>query len=677
MLPSKRNAATGTERLGVLLLAAGYGTRLQRDIAAAPSLSMLMGTPKPLLPLGGQPILSHWLSQLSSIPAVASVVLVTNAAHAPLYEQWSTEVRSSHGVEVFVISDGSVDNTSRLGAVKDISIGLAALKSSNADKALIIAGDTMLPDVDMLDYVARFVAGGHAAATFAYPLPDMADCVRRGMFKFREESTDVLLAEALVEKPKSPQLAPSNLGSAPVYLLRREVWHTVDQFLTEREKEGAPLEKRDAPGFWLGWLIPQVSCRLFRVDRRIDIGGLRHYMDALWELGLPRYGIRESQVPRRAGNEPAIGRAHPRAGLLGNPSDGYGGKVIAVSIASEGFAEVVATPHDKFLVRFNPEHERREEADGLGQFLEHVEDLGLHYSARTLVLAAVVVFAREYKKHLSRQIEDDGSTEASQRELLDSLPNCQLTYATSIPARIGLSGSSAFILATLRALARFHNTSLAEINNKLHMWPRLMQSAETELLGISCGLQDRIVQVMQGCVAMDFTEGGTGQEWQWLPEHVLPELWLTYPEGGRVGECSGKVHGDLKSRFLAKDPVVLNIVKQLCDVADSGRNILEQCAKGNSESLKEFPRLVKKNFELRIALVGPEGVGKRNMELVSVAKRAGFAAKMTGSGGCALCVPDPVRQLSASEIEIATAMFKDHGMLLHKVEILGRRDWLP
>lgn len=676
MLPSKRNAATGTERLGVLLLSAGYGTRLQQDIAAAPSLSMLLGTPKPLLPLGGQPILSHWLSQLSSIPALASIVLVTNATHVPLYEKWSAEVHSSLGVEVSVISDGSVDNASRLGAVKGISIGLAALKTSNADKALIIAGDTMLPGVDMSDYVTRFVTGGHAAATFAYPLPDMADCVRRGMFKLRKESTDVLMAEALVEKPKSPQLAPSNLGSAPVYLLQREMWHTVDQFLAEREKEGVPLEKRDAPGFWLGWLIPQVRCRLFRVERRIDIGGLQHYMDALWELSLPRYGMRERQVPRRAENEPAVGRAHPRAGLLGNPSDGYGGKVIAVSIASEGFAEVVATPHDKFLVRFNPEHELREEFDGLGQFLEHVEDLGLHYSARTLILAAAVVFARVYKEYLSRQSAADGGIETSGKESLDSLPNCQLTYATSIPARIGLSGSSAFILATLRALARFHSTSLAEIN-ELHMWPNLMRSAETELLGISCGLQDRVVQVMQGCVAMDFTECGTGQEWEWLPEHCLPELWLTYSEGGRVGECSGKVHGDLKSRFLAKDPIVLDIVKQLCDVADSGREILEQCAKGNSEGLKEFPRLVKKNFELRVALVGPEGVGKRNMELISVAKRAGFAAKMTGSGGCALCVPDPVRQLTTSEIEIATAVFKDHGMLLHKAEILGRRDWLP
>ncbi|CDF37915.1 unnamed protein product [Chondrus crispus] len=676
MLPTKRNAASGTERLGVVLLAAGYGTRLQRDIGSTPSLSMLAGTPKPLLPLCGQPILSHWLSQLQTIPSISHIFVVTNEAHLPLYQQWKAELPVHHHLGVSILSDGSIDNASRLGAIKDIAIGLNSLKTTSADKALIIACDTILPDIDMLDYVSKFVDGEHSAATFAYPLADMNDCVRRGMFKFRTELSGELIAEAVIEKPKSPELAPSNLASAPIYLLRKNLWQTLGHFSEEQENLGVPLEKRDAPGFWLAWLVPKHSCRLFQVVQRIDIGSLQHYKDALWDLTLPKSGMRSSKVPRRAKYEPAVGRAFPRAGFLGNPSDGYGGKVIAFSLASEGYAEVVATPHDSFAVRSNPKHEHLESYNSLSQFLDHVDNFGIHYGARVLVLAASAMFARVYKQYMQDQ-SAAGEEQDGKKDSFSLLPNCQLTYSTSIPARIGLSGSSAFILATLLALARYHGTSLPEINPDIHFWPKLMRSAETDLLGIACGLQDRVIQLMQGCVTMDFTGMTSGEEWKWLPDGCLPEMWIAYRGEGTIGEDSGKVHSNLRSRYDAKDSEVLAIVKELCSLVDSGQIILEQGAKGNREVYKELPHLISKNFQLRVALVGPHVVGKQNTDLVSIAKQAGLAAKMTGSGGCALCLPNPVRQLSGSEVAGAKAVFEKHDMVLHKVEVLPRREWLP
>lgn len=641
--------------IGIIFLAAGYGTRLSRDISKTPSLALLFQTPKPLLPLSGHPILTHWLRQIPP----SYIVVVTNAAHHSLYLSWADNARQQHQGQIVVISDGTTNNSNRLGAVADISIGLEALRKTDAEFAIVIAGDTLLPNVNLRHYISSFAESRHDVATFAYALNDINDCVRRGMFRFRRED-GVMVATEVVEKPKSAELAPSNLACAPVYMLKKNIWGSVDTFVKERYHE--PLETRDAPGLWLGWLVKRVDCRLFEIGKRIDIGGLVHYYEALWELS----------GADRAHGEPAVGRAHPRIGLLGNPSDGYGGKVIGVSVASEGFAQVVATESDRFVVHCNSDHELEESFANLGEFVEHAEDRGLYYGARTLVLAAVMVFAKVYQRYLEKK---NGSEARDGKDVLGALPNCQLTYSTTIPTRVGLSGSSAIVLATLRALARFFNTSLEEINNDIHVWPVLMRSAEADILGISCGLQDRVVQVMQGCVAMDFTEGREEESWERLSEDGLPELWIAYAEKGRVGESSGKVHGSLKERYLRKDPVLLGIIKQLVEVADSGRQILYECARGSLERLGEFAALINKNFELRLALVGAEGIGEQNMKLVSTAKGAGFAAKMTGSGGCALCIPDPIRELTEEEIEAATKLFKNNGFVFHKVVVLRQREW--
>ncbi len=61
-----------------LVLAAGYGTRLSRDIEADASghFGHLRGVPKPLLPIGGKPLLTRWIEQLAAVPAIDGVVVV-------------------------------------------------------------------------------------------------------------------------------------------------------------------------------------------------------------------------------------------------------------------------------------------------------------------------------------------------------------------------------------------------------------------------------------------------------------------------------------------------------------------------------------------------------------------------------------------------------------------------
>lgn len=61
-----------------VILAAGYGTRLQRDVLADSSgrFAHLAGTAKPLLPVGRCALVSHWVQALTASGCVDSIYVV-------------------------------------------------------------------------------------------------------------------------------------------------------------------------------------------------------------------------------------------------------------------------------------------------------------------------------------------------------------------------------------------------------------------------------------------------------------------------------------------------------------------------------------------------------------------------------------------------------------------------
>lgn len=683
-----KRAAEVSDRVGVIVLAAGYGTRLARDMATDKAFVHMKSTPKPLLPVGGKVLLDHWVSALEGIATLAQIVVVTNGAHHGLYSGWAENVNAdrvkfanaprnrgsgySEGESrakteadthfVRLVSDGSTSNDNRLGAVADMRIGLDALAEirSPPDIAIIIAGDTLLPTVDMCGQLSRFCESGLQLGVFGYPLQDVSDCVRRGMLEVGKGGRVV----GLVEKPSVENCPSSRLATAPVYMLRKGIWSSPADFLKASEQEGAELGKRDAPGFWLSWAIPRNECALLMVDSRVDIGGLAHYKEALVQFAT-------SDAPTRQDNEPAVGRALPRVGLLGNPSDGYGGRCVAFAIQSEGYAEVVATPSEYFAVVPNPRHEMPQQYESLTTCAKYIADHGIHYGASQLVLAGVSMFV---DAHMQQRWK------ASDRFDLEDLPpavplmaNCHLTYSTTIPTRLGLSGSSALVLATIRALARFHNTSLERMDEDIATWPQRVLRAETELLGITAGLMDRVAQVYEGCTYMDFSvEGKTRVER--LDERLLPKLWLAYSSSGRVGDCSGGVHNDLRERYESGDKAVIASIDHLAHLAGEGKLAIQA---GTLEGHDKLASLMHTNWEIRKQLMGPAGISESNLLLVATAQRAGFVAKQTGSGGAIVCIPSPARDLSEKEVAAASQIFDEAGFVLRPVLISQPARWQP
>ena len=69
-----------------------------------------------------------------------------------------------------------------------------------------------------------------------------------------------------------------------------------------------------------------------------------------------------------------------------------------------------------------------------------------------------------------------------------------------------MSGSSAIITAMFRCMMRFYDVDIPK-----HLLPTLILSVEKEELGISAGLQDRVIQTYEGIVYMDFDRGPPGE----------------------------------------------------------------------------------------------------------------------------------------------------------------------
>lgn len=294
-------------------------------------------------------------------------------------------------------------------------------------------------------------------------------------------------------------------------------------------------------------------------------------------------------------------RAYARAGLLGNPSDGYFGKTISIVVRNFGaHISLYESPE----LQIEQQAEDRNIYRNIYQLVESV-DLTGYYGGDRLVKAGIKKFC-EYCDKKSIKIHSKNFT---------------IRYRSSIPRQVGLAGSSAIITSTIKALMAFYNV---EIDKSL--LPGLILSAETEELGINAGLQDRVIQVYEGCVFMDFKKEfmqkqGHGLYEQLDPE-LLPNLYIAYKTD--LGKVSGAVFNDVKARFEEGEPLVVDTLAEIAQVAEDGKKALLD------RDYQLLGQLINKNFDLRAKIFN---ISESNFELIRTARKCGASAKFTGSGG--------------------------------------------
>ncbi len=302
----------------------------------------------------------------------------------------------------------------------------------------------------------------------------------------------------------------------------------------------------------------------------------------------------------------ASGRAFARVGLLGNPSDGYGGKVLAFTLR-DFRARARIEPSDRVEIIA---------ADG---------DLVAFAAARQAAEAYSVEGASGGLRLVSAALHRFflHAPQLADLDAADERSRFSIRFDTDIPRQVGLSGSSAIVIAVLRGLMgwfdhTFEHAELAEI----------ALAAEVEELGLAGGPMDRVIQVYEGVVAMDLREPRSAASYKAVNPDVLPPLFVAWDPAG--GEPSGKVHGALRARWDSGDEELRALMSDFRGLVDAG---LEALDRGDHDAFRE---MIDRNFELRARFFP---ISARDREAISIARRAGAAAKLCGSGGAIVGQP--------------------------------------
>jgi glucuronokinase len=293
--------------------------------------------------------------------------------------------------------------------------------------------------------------------------------------------------------------------------------------------------------------------------------------------------------------------AYARAGLLGNPSDGYFGKTISF-ILKNFRARVLLYPSARLEIRTGaadiPVWESLEE------LRETTRWRGYYGGIR--ILKALIMRFTDYCDEQGIELHDRNFT---------------IEYESNIPLRLGMGGSSAIIIAGLRALCQYFGVELSKPDQA-----NLALEAETRYLGVGAGLQDRVIQVYEGLVYMDFARDLMEKQghgvYESLDPALLPNVYVAYRKS--LSEGTEVFHNNIRSRFEEGDPQVVNAMKRWAAIAAEGRQALLDRDHG------VLDKLIDENFDLRASIYK---LGEGNLQMVRTARSIGATAKFAGSGG--------------------------------------------
>jgi galactokinase/mevalonate kinase-like predicted kinase len=305
--------------------------------------------------------------------------------------------------------------------------------------------------------------------------------------------------------------------------------------------------------------------------------------------------------------------APARANLIGNPSDLYGGATLGCSVPLR--AEVILEESAELELC----------AGGERRAVRGPADLEPRGDALDLGRAAL--------------------------RSLPALPHARIRYATEIPLRSGLAGSTSLLVALLHALDRWSGVARAP-----HALAEHARAVERRLLGITCGYVDQYLCVFGGLQYVDLR----GKEW----ESEDPPLATVEPLAAHVAELpfllgftgvrhdSGAVHSPIRARWESGEREVVEGYSRLAALALEAKRAML------GADWRSFGALMNENHAIQR---GFGGSGPANEELIAAALGAGaLGAKLAGAGHggtiVALCpgteteVEAALRRAGASQI---------------------------
>ena len=233
-----------------IILAAGYATRLY---------PLTENFPKPLLPVGGKPILDWLIDDLKG--EADEFIVVTNHKFTDVFHTWATKKDN-----IRILDDGTETNETRLGAVKDIAFASRGLN----DDVLVMAGDNVL-DFSLVPFI-RFAQEKGTSCVMCHEERELK----------RQQKTAIITVDdsaritSYEEKPQAPK---GNLAVPPFYYYQRGDLNRIMEALDA----GCGY---DAPGSYAAWLSGKTTMHAWKMSAgRFDIGSLDTYEEAVRRFG--------------------------------------------------------------------------------------------------------------------------------------------------------------------------------------------------------------------------------------------------------------------------------------------------------------------------------------------------------------------------------------------------------
>lgn len=293
--------------------------------------------------------------------------------------------------------------------------------------------------------------------------------------------------------------------------------------------------------------------------------------------------------------------SHARAGLIGNPSDGYFGKTLSFTLTNFSAKVTLWESPD---IQFLPNPVDDAVFSDLDQLMGEIQLYG-YYGGIRLLKATTKVFVEYCREH----------------NVLLPKRNFSVRYESDIPRLVGMAGSSAICTAMFKSLARFY-----EVDIPREIIPTLCLNAETQELQLQAGLQDRVAQVYNGVVFMDFNEKLVRERgygiYTRVDKALLPKLYVAYDP--TRAEISGHYHRNLRVLFEQHDNKVVEAMTLFADYAQQAYACLL------ARKPEKLPALINANFDLRDSIFN---VAEENRRMVFTARETGASAKFAGSGG--------------------------------------------
>lgn len=290
-----------------------------------------------------------------------------------------------------------------------------------------------------------------------------------------------------------------------------------------------------------------------------------------------------------------IASAPGRCGIIGNPTDMYGGSVLSCSTSELAHCELVSDTTETTI-----------DVSGVTRRLVKSSDLELHEGDYLNVVSAVLT-ALEVDPAACRPFH--------------------LRAWTTIPMQAGLAGSTAILTTIVGCVLAY-----LEIRLQWHVIAELVRKIEHDYLGIVCGFQDHYMTTFGGINYMDFRDKiSTDPQDENTVFATVEKLesYINFPPlilaNTGVRHHSGAIHKPIRDRWLAGDREVIEGMEEIGHLARTGKRSLL------AEDWETLGGLMNRNHEIQRALGGS---AESNDRLIQAALDGGaLGAKLAGAGG--------------------------------------------